>query len=159
MNTIHDIYVAEFKNLYAIEKQTLESLPTVLEAAKDKKLKKIIAKAHSKSEKHLKQVDGLLKEAEINPGGVVDSVLQEMLLNLREISNAKLPQDVKDIGIYCSLNRLFSYKFACYKNTKDLAKNIGNKEVKKELDFILDMEEKLFEKLNKKVRKSLLKKD
>ena len=133
MNSTKDIFEAEFKNLYALEKQEAEVLPKVQEAASNKKLKKHIQKLEIYNEKQFSRIQELLKENSINPGNVVDSVAQEIFKNLSEISGKELPTDVNDMGLLTSLNRLHTYKSACYQNSVRLAKVLKMKGIAKKL--------------------------
>ena len=136
MENVNDILNAEFKNIYALEKQTVELLPKLLERTQNKKLHHRIAKIQKKVSKQYEKVSELLKQHELNPGNVLDSVAQEMLNNLNEISNLSIENELKDIGCWTSLNRLMAYRTACYRNTEYLAKHLKMNDLATELHKI-----------------------
>ena len=64
----------------------------------------------------------------INPGNTVDSVAEEMLDNISEISNMEaIPSKVKNAGMVASLYRLVSYKTVNYYNVRRMAKAMNMK--------------------------------
>lgn len=156
INTIKDIFIAEFKNLYALEKQFCEAIPAVVENSQNKHLQNRVNKLAKKSEKQMEQIQTLLQKHEINPGNVVDSVAQQIFQNITEISNSELNADVKDVGLWTSLNRLLAYKTACYKNTRELAKSLHMKDLQDELKQTRKFNKKQLEKMDSKVKKKLL---
>lgn len=70
-----------------------------------------------------------LQKMNINPGNTIDSVVQEMAENLKQVSLQDIPQEVKDESLLASFNRLNYYRMACYENTYELSKKLGYKEL------------------------------
>ena len=125
MNNLTDLFNSEFKNLYALEKECVEIFEAVQEEIKDPDLQQIAVELTKDSGKQLELLQEALREIEINPGNVTDSVAQEMIENLKEISSQKIPQEVKDEAILGSFNRLNYYRMACYENAYELAKKLN----------------------------------
>ncbi len=125
MNNLTDLFNSEFKNLYALEKECVEIFEAVQEEIKDPDLQQIAVELTKDSGKQLELLQDALREIEINPGNVTDSVAQEMIENLKEISSQKIPQEVKDEAILGSFNRLNYYRMACYENAYELAKKLN----------------------------------
>ena len=129
MNNLTDLFNSEFKNLYALEKESVEIFEAVQKEIKDQDLLQIAKELAKDSGKQLELLKKALKEEEIYPGNVTDSVAQEMIENLKEISSKQIPQEVKDESILGSFNRLNYYRMACYENTYELAKKLEYKDV------------------------------
>ncbi|GEM_PF-6385330 len=130
MTTLSDLFNSEFKNLYALEKECVEIFEAVQQEIKDQDLLQIAVELANDSEKQFNLLQEALRNKEINPGNTTDSVAQEMIENLKEISSLKIPQEVKDEGILGSFNRLNYYRIACYENTYELAKKLGYDDLK-----------------------------
>ena len=124
MNNLTDLFNSEFKNLYALEKECVEIFESVQEKIEDQDLLQIALELAKDSGKQLELLQEALRKVDINPGNTTDSVAQEMIENLKEISSQQIPQEVKDEGILASFNRLNYYRMACYENTYELAKKL-----------------------------------
>ena len=124
MNNLTDLFNSEFKNLYALEKECVEIFEAVQEEIEDQDLMQIAVELAKDSGKQFELLQEALKKTEVNPGNTTDSVAQEMIENLKEISSLEIPQEVKDESILGSFNRLNYYRMACYENTYELAKKL-----------------------------------
>ena len=129
MKNLTDLFNSEFKNLYALEKECTEIFENVQEEIKDEDLLQIAIDLTSECKNQLDLLQQALRDKNINPGNTTDSVAQEMIENLKEISKQQIPQDVKDEGLLASFNRLNYYRMACYENTYELAKKLGYKDI------------------------------
>ena len=130
ITTLSDLFNSEFKNLYALEKECVEIFETIQEEIEDQDLMQIALELAQDSGKQFELLQEALRKLEINPGNTTDSVAQEMIENLKEISSMKIPQEVKDEGILGSFNRLNYYRMACYENTYELAKKLKHNDLK-----------------------------
>jgi ferritin-like metal-binding protein YciE len=132
MNNLTDLFNSEFKNLYALEKECVEIFEAVQEEIEDQDLMQIAKELAQDSGKQFELLQEALRKTEVNPGNTTDSVAQEMIENLKEISSLEIPQEVKDESILGSFNRLNYYRMACYENTYELAKKL-------EYDDLIDL--------------------
>lgn len=124
ITNLTDLFNSEFKNLYALEKECTDIFEEVQKEIKDPDLMQIAKDLSKDSGKQHEQLLKALRKREINPGNTTDSVAQEMIENLKEISSQQIPQEVKDEGILGSFNRLNYYRMACYENAYELAKKL-----------------------------------
>lgn len=129
MNNLTDLFNSEFKNLYALEKECVETFEAVQKEIEDQDLLQIAGELAKESEKQLELLQEALRDKDINPENTTDSVAQEMIENIKEISSRKIPQEVKDEGLLGSFNRMSYYRMACYENTYELAKKLGYKDI------------------------------
>ena len=125
MKTLTDLFNSEFKNLYALEKECAEIFEAVQEEIKDPDLLQIAIELAKDSEKQSELLTEALRIKSIDPSNTSDSMAQEMIENLKEISTLNIPQEVKDEGLLASFNRLNYYRMACYENSYELAKKLG----------------------------------
>ena len=132
MTTLSDLFISEFKNLYALEKECTEIFEAVQSEIKDADIKLIAVELAKDASTQFELLQEALRSKEINPGNTTDSVAQEMIENLKEFSSQKIPQEVKDEAILGSFNRLNYYRMACYENAYELAKKL-------EYDDLIDL--------------------
>lgn len=135
MENLNDLFVSEFKNLYALEKQFIEVLHQIKDKVVDEDLAQIISDLTHETEEQFDLVHDALKSKEINPGSTTDSVVQQMTENLRQASLMNIPQEVKDEGILASLNRLNYYRMACYENAYELSAKLGYDDLEEILNY------------------------
>lgn len=154
MKTLKDLFEIEFKNLYAIEKQTCEIVDRIRYIFNDKSTEKRFQKFISNAQKSKEGIQAYLAEQKINPGSTTDSVMQEMLQNIVDITNKRINKDIKEMGLLCSLNRATHYKIACYKNVRTLAKQLGIENIDKEIKTIRKTNSKEVKKIKASTVKS-----
>lgn len=127
MEHFNDLFEKELKNLYALEKQIQDTFDT-LELPKPKGLKECVVSLKKRNTSDLNTVQEIASTLSINPGNTVDSVAQEMLENISEISTMEdIPNKVKHAGLVASLYRLVSYKTVNYYNVRRMAKALNMK--------------------------------
>lgn len=132
MKDLTDLYEAELKNLYALEKQIQSSLQNDYKV-KNERLKKRLDKFTSHNEKDFQRIQKVLQKQEINPGSTTDSVAQEILDNISTITNETMKSTVKEAGLVASLIRLSAYKTSNYLTAYRIAKALNGKRGRKKL--------------------------
>ncbi len=130
ITTLSDLFNSEFKNLYALEKECTEIYEAVQKEINDPDLLQIAVELGKESSKQLDLLREALQAKMINPGNTTDSVAQQMIENLKEISTHQIAQDIKDESILGSFNRLNYYRMACYENAYELAKKLNYNDLK-----------------------------
>lgn len=157
MKNLQDLFVAEFKNLYAIEKQILETFGNI-EHIEHSKLKQRIDQIMEASEKDFEVIQKLLKNMELNPGNTVDSVAEQILTNIISIDSQDLSPLLKDAAIMPSLIRLSYYKTANYNTARRLAQSLEIRKVEKKLKKMIKNAQKSTKKLEKLTKDDLFEK-
>ena len=94
MENLNDLFVSEFKNLYALEKQFIEVLNQIEDKVVDVDLQQIISDLTTEAGEQFDLVHQALKSKDINPGSTTDSVVQQMTENLRQASLMNIPQHI-----------------------------------------------------------------
>lgn len=70
LDSLHDVYVHELKDLYSAEKQITEALPKMVQAASDQSLKDAFSNHLDQTQGHLQRIRQILEELDVNPGNV-----------------------------------------------------------------------------------------
>ncbi len=130
IKTLDDLFNSEFKNLYALEKECADIFETVKAEIKDPDLMQIAVEIATETAKQSELLLEAMRGRSINPGNTTDSVAQEMIENIKEISTQQIPQEIKDEGLLASFNRMNYYRMACYENTYELAKKLKYNDLK-----------------------------
>lgn len=69
METLHDLYVDELKDLYSAENQILKPLPRMAKAANDSKLAQAFNKHERQTRQHVKRLERIVKSLDAKPNG------------------------------------------------------------------------------------------
>lgn len=156
MKTLEELFMAEIKNLYAMEKQIEIGLENI-SSTENEKLAKRIAKYKERNKQDYETIQSLLQYLSINPGNTTDSVVNEILENLSQIYSGKYNEAI-EAGLIASMIRLSSYKTANYKISRRMAKTLKVKKAPKQLKKIRKKSEKHQSKFEKLARKKIYKK-
>ena len=157
MKDLKDLFQAEFKNLYAMEKQTLneiEEFPKV----DNKRFEKALNRLSKSNSRNFQKIQDMNSEMELNPGNTTDSVAQELLANILEINAQSLSSEMSQAGLLASFNRLANYRYANYYNAYQMAKAAKLTSEKKQLKKLMKRSKKEAKNMMKCAKKSVFKK-
>ena len=124
MKTLTDLFNSEFNNLNALEKECADIFEAVQENIEDPDLLQIAIDLAAETKSQSDLLNEALLDKNITTSDTTDTVAQEMIENLKEISSQEIPQEIKDEALLGSFNRLNYYRMACYENAYELAKKL-----------------------------------
>lgn len=124
MKTLTDLFNSEFNNLNALEKECADIFEAVQENIEDPDLLQIAIDLAAETKSQSELLNEALLDKNITTSDTTDTVAQEMIENLKEISSQEIPQEIKDEALLGSFNRLNYYRMACYENAYELAKKL-----------------------------------
>ena len=124
MKTLTDLFNSEFNNLNALEKECADIFEAVQENIEDPDLLQIAIDLAAETKNQSELLNEALLDKNITTSDTTDTVAQEMIENLKEISSQEIPQEIKDEALLGSFNRLNYYRMACYENAYELAKKL-----------------------------------
>lgn len=157
MKNLTELLEHEIKDLYSAEKQLIEAIPEMIEAAKNEKLKKKFAKHLKETEDHLNRIQEICKEMEINPGSTKCNAMAGLIEEFQGLLKEKSNPEVLDAGLVAAARRIEHYEIAGYDSAFRYAKALKLKSVKKSLKKTLKEELKAEKKLKKLARKKIIK--
>jgi len=110
----------ELSNIYAIYKQVnkfLDGSDIHFLSEQHQLLLMDYLKTLCKSEE---DISNMLVKLQFNPTNTVDSIIEEITENLREITNQDISEQVKSSGYRMSMNRLLAYQIANLENAQHI---------------------------------------
>jgi ferritin-like metal-binding protein YciE len=140
MQSLHDIYVDQLKDVYSAEKQMLEALPKMAEAASNSDLKQAFEKHLQKTKRHMDAVRSILDEIDENPGNKKCKGMEGLLEEGRELAGADAEANAKDAALILAAQKVEHYEIATYGGLRTYANALGYSEVADRLQGILDDE-------------------
>lgn len=142
MDTLHDLYVDELKDLYSAEKQLLKGLPKMAKAATNPKLKKAFEDHRVQTEEHIKRLEVIFEELEKSPKGKVCVGMKGLMEEGKEIISEKPNANVLDAGLISKAQHAEHYEMAGYGTVRTYAEQLGYRNHAKLLERTLNEEKK-----------------
>lgn len=140
IQSLHDFYVDQLKDAYSAEKQMLEALPEMVEAASNNDLKQVFENHFQQTKRHMEAVRSILDEIDENPGNKKCRAMEGLLEESRELVNADADIQVRDAALILAAQKVEHYEIATYGGLRAYANALGYSEVADRLQDILDDE-------------------
>jgi ferritin-like metal-binding protein YciE len=149
LNSLYDVYVHELKDLYDAEKQIIEALPKMAQAASAGDLRQAFEEHLSQSETHLERVHGILNELDVNPGNVKCDGVAGLIKEGEDVIKTGGHPAAKDASLISAAQRVEHYEIAAYGSVRTYARLLGYSKAASILQQTLDEEGETDKKLTK----------
>ena len=140
LDSVHDLLITELRDLHDAEKQLIEALPKMAEAASSTELKSAFTHHLEETRKHATRLDGIFENLNENPGGETCEAMEGLVKEGEGFIKAKGQPDVRDAGLIGAAQRVEHYEMAGYGTARTLAKRLGFHDIAKTLQATLDEE-------------------
>jgi len=141
MNTLHDLFVDELKDLYSAERQLLKALPKMVKGASSSELSKALSNHLQQTEQQVERLDRIFESLEVSPRGKKCKAMEGLVEEGAEVLDADGDPDVLDAGIIGAAQRVEHYEIAAYGTARAHAKAMGHTEFVNLLEQTLKEEE------------------
>lgn len=149
MSPLHHLFESEIKDLYSAEKQLLNVvLPTLIDVSKTPCLKKGFNELVDKTNYQFKCIKHICKRLEINFPDEVCIKMSPIIKELNRIKERENCDNVKDMKLIASAQRIEYFKISGYSTATRVAKQLGYTEVAELLQSLLNHELYADNKLN-----------
>lgn len=149
LETLHDLYIHELKDLYSAEKQIIKALPKMAKAANNAKLADGFKKHLEETKEHAVRLEKILKSHEETTRGPKCKGMEGVLKEGDEMIEEEADEEVRDAGLIAAAQRVEHYEMAGYGTARTYAELLGDKEGAKLLQKTLNEEAQTDEKLTK----------
>lgn len=140
LNTLHDVYVHQLKDVYSAEKQLIDALPKMVEAASSKELQTAFKNHFDQTKTHLDLVQEILDELDENPPSTKCVGMAGLLKEGEETINSAGHGAAKDAMLISAAQRVEHYEMAAYGSVRTYANLLGYENVTNRLQHILNQE-------------------
>jgi ferritin-like metal-binding protein YciE len=137
---MNSLFEHEIQDLYSAEKQIIQALPKMVQAASSEDLQTALQEHLAVTQQQLERLQTVMRQLKIKPNGVVCKGMQGLLEEGSEIVKAKGDPSVKDAALIGAAQRVEHYEIAAYGTVREFARNLGYDEVAKSLDITLHEE-------------------
>lgn len=141
-NSLEDLLLEQLSDIMDAEKQVLESLPKMEEAAANKQLKRAFHRHLGQTEKQIKRLEKIFKKMDHEPEAERCAGMAGLLEEGDKIASAQGNEDVRDAGLIAAAQRVEHYEVASYGCARAYAEQLGLDAIAKLLQQTLDEEGK-----------------
>lgn len=140
IHSLQNFYVDQLKDVYSAEKQLLEALPQMADAATNADLKLAFQSHSHQTANHMATVQTILNGLNENPGSQKCKAMEGLVSEASEIINVKGDPQAKDAALILAAQKVEHYEIATYGGLRTYAKALGFSDVATQLQAILDEE-------------------
>ena len=119
--TVEDVYAAQLGDLRSAERQLLEALPAMADAASDRKLNQAFAEHLEQTERHLERLDEVITSSPSPVPNDRCEAMQGLISEVTKIIRADGPGEVKDVALIAAAQRVEHYEISAYGTARALA--------------------------------------
>jgi ferritin-like metal-binding protein YciE len=149
LDNLRDLYHEQLKDVYSAEKQLVDALPKLAEAASAPELRQAFERHLELTQRHFELVRGLLDRLDVNPGNKKCVGMEGLIEEGDEMAKQKGDADARDAGLVAAAQKVEHYEIATYGTLRTWAKMLGDNDAASMLQEILDEEYEADNKLDK----------
>jgi ferritin-like metal-binding protein YciE len=147
LESLHDLFVDELKDLYNAEVQLTKALPKMAKAASSEDLRTAFEDHLTETEQQVKRLETIFKQVEANPKGKKCKAMAGLIEEGKEIIEEDAEDAVKDAALIAAAQRVEHYEIAGYGTVRTYAQLLGFDEASNLLQETLDEEASADKKL------------
>jgi ferritin-like metal-binding protein YciE len=147
INTLHDVYVEQLKDLYSAETQLTKALPKMAKAAQDETLKQGFETHLEETKGHIERLEEIFEELDEKPTGKKCKAMAGLVEEGSEAIGEDASPEAKDAMLIAAAQRVEHYEMAGYGCVKTYARLLGYEDAAKLLEETLAEEVATDEKL------------
>lgn len=140
MESLHDLYVDELKDLYSAENQLLKALPKMAKKASAPELKDAFTEHLEVTRGQVERLEQIFSELEVSPRGKKCKAMEGLVEEGKEVIEEDGEPSVIDAALIACAQRVEHYEMAGYGCVRTFANLLGYKSAAKLLQKTLDEE-------------------
>src|SRR4029079_19735859 len=147
LDSLHDLYVNELKDLYNAENQLVKALPKMAKAASNPDLKAAIEEHLEVTRKQVERLERVFEGLGVSPKGKKCKAMEGLIEEGKEVMEEDGEEAVIDAALIAAAQRLEHYEMAGYGCVRTFARLLGYEEAARLLQETLDEEGEADKKL------------
>ena len=147
LNSLHDLYVEELKDLYNAENQLLKALPRMAKAASSQELKAAFSEHLTVTQRQVERLDQIFQELGVSPKGKKCKAMEGLIEEGKEVMQEDGDPSVIDAALIAAAQRVEHYEMAGYGCARTFANLLGYEEAEALLQETLNEEGEADKKL------------
>jgi ferritin-like metal-binding protein YciE len=147
INSLHELYVQQLRDLYDAENQLVKALPKMAEAANSDELRQGFEEHLEQTKEHVQRLETIFEKLGEKPKGEKCKGMEGLVKEGSEVLEEDMQEDVKDAAIIAAAQRVEHYEIAGYGTVRTYANLLGEDEATSLLEKTLDEEKETDDKL------------
>jgi ferritin-like metal-binding protein YciE len=147
--SLHDLFVHELRDLHNSERQMLESLPKMAQAASSPELKAAFQQHEQETRQQVQRLDEVFRELGESPSEETCLGMEGLIAEGEELMEEEAESSVKDAGLIVAAQKAEHYEIAAYGSVCVFAETLGHDRAKQLLKQTMAEEEATDKKLSK----------
>jgi ferritin-like metal-binding protein YciE len=140
MYSLRDLFEEELKDLYNAEQQIVKSLPKMAGAVSSSDLKDAFEHHLEQTYGHIERLEQIFERQSMTAKGKKCEGMEGLLKEGAELLQTRAEPDVKDAGLIGAAQRVEHYEIAGYGTARAFAEQLGERDIAKMLQEILNEE-------------------
>lgn len=140
LNSLTDVLYHELKDLYSAEKQLVEALPKMTEAAQAAELKRAFEEHLRLTEEHRERLERVGQQLGVDLSGETCEAMKGLIKESEKLIREAQPSDARDAALIAAAQRVEHYEMAAYGAARTYARTLGHADVASTLQKTLDEE-------------------
>lgn len=149
LDTLHDLFVHELRDLYDAEQQIITGLPLMAQAAHSDSLRKLFEHHIEETRDQIERLDQLFDALGLPFTGRSCKAMQGLLAEARETIQEEADPEVLDAALIVAAQKIEHYEIAGYGSVRTFAQELGYKDAERLLEKTLKEESAADEKLTR----------
>jgi ferritin-like metal-binding protein YciE len=147
INSLHDLYVDQLRDLYDAENQLVKALPKMAEASASDELREGFEEHLEQTRGHVQRLEQIFERLGEKPKGKKCKGMEGLVKEGSETLDEDMQEDTKDAGIIAAAQRVEHYEIAAYGTVRTYADLLGLDDDARLLEQTLEEEKETDQKL------------
>jgi ferritin-like metal-binding protein YciE len=147
LNTLHDLFVDEIRDLYSAENQLVQALPKMVKSATSSTLQQAFQAHFEQTRHHVERLEEIFSELDTSPKGKKCVAMEGLIKEGSELMKEHTRPEVLDAGLIGAAQRVEHYEIAAYGTARAHAEQLGYSIAASWLQQTLNEEKEANEKL------------
>jgi ferritin-like metal-binding protein YciE len=147
MTSLEDLYIDQLKDLHNAEKQLVQALPKMAQAAHNNELKQGFQEHLEQTRTHVDRLEQIFGRMGISPGNKTCEAMEGLIQEGQEAIQIQGDPNVRDAALIAAAQRVEHYEIAGYGTVRTFANQLGFDKDQSILQKTLDEEGETDKKL------------
>lgn len=147
INSLHDLYIDELRDLYDAENQLIKALPKMAEDSNSEELREGFEEHLEQTRNHAQRLEQIFESLGEKPKGKKCKGMEGVIKEGSEVLSEDMEENTKDAAIIGAAQRVEHYEIAGYGTARTHADLLGREEDVRLLEETLEEEKETDQKL------------
>ncbi len=148
IESLHDLYVEELRDIYDAENQLLKALPKMAEGTESEELRQGLQEHLEQTKGHVQRLETIFQKLGQKATGEKCKAMEGLVKEGGDILDEDMRSQVKDAAIIAAAQKVEHYEIASYGTVRTYANLLGDSESASLLEQTLEEEKEADRKLS-----------